>query len=269
MPTRVGFIGLGTMGKPMAANLVRAGFDVTVHDRVAEPAAELARLGARVAASPRDLAGCDVVQVVVWDDAGVESVVLDGVLPAARPGTIVAVHSTVSVDTCRKLADAARGRGVSVIDAAISGGPPRAADGSLAIMVGGPVEAFETCRPVFDAIGKQVFHVGPLGAGMAAKLCNNLMVMVNLQTVVEALRIAAAAGIGPERMIELASAGTADSWALRHGFALMQRARSEPVASTQAQMQAKDLELAVRLARELGDRAEIAEFFLERARRSR
>ena len=103
---------------------------------------------------------------------------------------------------------------------------------------------------------------------MAAKLCNNLMVMVNLQAVVEALRIAGAAGIEPERMIELASAGTADSWALRHGFALLRRARSEPVASTQAQMQAKDLELAVKLARELGDRAEIAEFFLQRARQS-
>lgn len=269
MPAKIGFIGLGTMGKPMATNVVRAGFDVTVHDLAPEPVAELVRQGARAAASPREMASCDVVQVVVWDDAGVESVVLDGVLATARPGTIVAVHSTVGVETCRRLAGAARGRGVSVIDAAISGGPLRAADGSLAIMVGGPVEAFETCKPIFDAIGKQVFHVGPLGAGMAAKLCNNLMVMVNLQTVVEALRIAEAAGIGPERMIELASAGTADSWALRHGFALMQRARSEPVAGTQAQMQAKDLELAVKLARELGDRAEIAEFFLGRARSSR
>ena len=268
MPAKVGFIGLGTMGKPMAANLVRAGFEVTVHDLALEPVAELVSLGALAAASPRAIGErCHVVQVVVWDDAGVESVV-GGVLETARPGTIVAVHSTVSVGTCRRLADAARERGVSVIDAAISGGPPRAADGSLAIMVGGPVEAFETCKPIFDAIGKQVFHVGPLGAGMAAKLCNNLMVMVNLQTVVEALRIAEAAGIGPERMIELASAGTADSWALRHGFALMQRARSEPVAGTQAQMQAKDLELAVKLASELGDQAEIAEFFLERARSS-
>jgi 3-hydroxyisobutyrate dehydrogenase-like beta-hydroxyacid dehydrogenase len=269
-PARIGFIGLGTMGKPMAVNLVRAGFDVTVHDRVPEPVAELELLGASVAASPREIGErCDVVQVVVWDDAGVESVVLDGVLTTARPGTIVAVHSTVSLETCRRLAEAARGRGVSVIDAAISGGPPRAADGSLAIMVGGPVEAFEACRAILDAIGKQVFHVGPLGAGMAAKLCNNLMVMVNLQAVVEALRIAGAAGIETERMIEIASAGTADSWALRHGFALQQRARSQPVAGTQARMQEKDLELAVKLARELEQESAIAEFFLERARSSR
>jgi 2-hydroxy-3-oxopropionate reductase len=272
MPAKIGFIGLGTMGKPMAANLVRAGFDVTVHDLAPEPVAELERMGARSAASPGEIGDrCDVVQVVVWDDAGVESVLLgatgsEGVLASARPGTIVAIHSTVGLETCRRLAGVARGRGVSVIDAAISGGPPRAADGSLAIMVGGPIEAFEACRPIFDAIGKQVFHVGPLGAGMAAKLCNNLMVMVNLQAVVEALRIAGAAGLESERMIEIASAGTADSWALRHGFALIQRARSQPTAGTQSQMQEKDLELAVKLARELGDRAEIAEFFLERAR---
>jgi len=274
MPAKVGFIGLGTMGKPMAANLARAGFDLTVHDLAPEPAAELMRLGARAAASPREIGECcDVIEVVVWDDAGVEAVVLgssksEGVLATARPGAIVAIHSTVGLETCRNLAQVARARGVTVIDAAISGGPPRAADGSLAILVGGSVESFEACRPIFETIGKQVFHVGPLGAGMAAKLCNNLMSMVNLQAVDEALRIAGAAGIPTERMIELASAGTADSWALRQGFALMQSARSEPVASTQAQMQAKDLGLAVRLARELGDRAEVAEFFLERARSS-
>jgi 2-hydroxy-3-oxopropionate reductase len=265
MALKVGFIGLGTMGKPMAANLVRAGFELAVHDLAPEPAAELARMGARVCASPRELGECEVIEVVVWDDAGVESVVL-GSLETARPGTIVAIHSTVGLATCRKLAEAARPRGVTVIDASISGGPLRAADGSLAIMVGGPPEAFETCRPILETIGKQVFHVGPLGAGMTAKLCNNLMVMVNLQAVAEALRIAAAAGIPAERMIELGSAGTADSWALRHGFALMERARTEPVAGTQAQMQEKDLELAVKLARELEDRAEIAEFFLGRAR---
>jgi 2-hydroxy-3-oxopropionate reductase len=271
MAVKIGFVGLGTMGKPMAANLVRAGFDVTVCDLAAQPVAELVRLGARAAASPRELGECEVIEVVVWDDAGVESVVLgsganDGVLASARPGTIVAIHSTVGLATCRKLAEVARPRGVSVIDAAISGGPLRAADGSLAIMVGGPSEVFETCRPILETIGKQVFHVGPLGAGMTAKLCNNLMVMVNLQAVAEALRIAAAAGIPAERMIELGSAGTADSWALRHGFALMARARTEPVAGTQAQMQEKDLELAVKLARELDDRADIAEFFLGRAR---
>src|SRR5215470_13954510 len=102
MAARIGFIGLGTMGKPMAANLVRAGFDVTVHDVAPEPVAELARAGARVAASPREIGeSCDVVEVVVWDDAGVESVVL-GVLVSARPGMIVAIHSTVGLETCRK-----------------------------------------------------------------------------------------------------------------------------------------------------------------------
>jgi 3-hydroxyisobutyrate dehydrogenase-like beta-hydroxyacid dehydrogenase len=270
----VGFIGLGTMGRPMASNLARAGFDLAVYDLDPRPVAALADLGARVADSPRAIGEhSNVVEVTVWDDAGVESVVLGsasapGVLASARPGTIIAIHSTVSIGTCRRLAQAALGSGVSVIDAAISGGPARAAEGSLAILVGGSAEDFQTCRPLFEVLGKQVFHVGPLGAGMAAKLCNNLMVMANLQAVGEALRIAAAAGIEPERMIELGAAGTADSWALRHGFALQQRMQGDPAAGTQAQMQAKDLQLAVKLARELGEEPAIAQFFLDRARSS-
>lgn len=274
MGPTVGFIGLGTMGRPMAANLARAGVDLTVHDLDSRPVEQLAGLGARVAASPFEIGErCNVVHVVVWDDAGVESVVLGdeshpGILGAARPGTIVAVHSTIGLETCRKVADAAGERDVGVLDAAISGGEVRAADGSLAIMVGGSPEHYETCRPLFELLGKQLFHVGPLGAGMAAKLCNNLMTLANLQAVTEALRVAAAAGIETQRMIEIASAGTADSWALRQGFAMQQRMLSDPNAGTQAQMQAKDLDLAVKLAAELGEDSGIAAFFLERAQRA-
>ena len=248
------------------------------------PVAELVGLGAQAAASPSELGErCSVIEIAVWDDADVETVVAGhgshgGILSSARPGTIVAVHSTISLATCYRLADAASRRGVRVVDAAMSGGQARALDGSLAIMVGGAAEDFEACKDLLEVVGEQVFHVGPLGTGMAAKLCNNLMVLANLQTVTEALGIATAAGIDPEKMIEVAAAGTADSWALRHGYALQQQgqrmsrtssqAQRSPRAGSQVQMQIKDLELAAMLARELGmsGNAEITEFFLARAR---
>jgi 3-hydroxyisobutyrate dehydrogenase-like beta-hydroxyacid dehydrogenase len=259
----------------MATNLVRAGFDVTVYDVAQDPVNALVELGARAAASPHELGQhCDVVEIAVWDDLGVESVMTGsgaagGVLESARRGSIVVVHSTISVATCRKLAEAARERDVHVLDAAMSGGAVRATDGSLAIMVGGDPEDFERCKVIFGVLGEDVFHAGPLGAGMAAKLCNNLMVLANLAAVTEALGIATAAGIDADTMIKLASAGTADSWALRHGFALQQSAGARPGSGSQSRMQVKDLELAVKLAQELdvADQPEIASFFLDRARR--
>jgi 2-hydroxy-3-oxopropionate reductase len=271
----IGFVGLGTMGQPMATNLVRAGFDVTVYDVDQDPVDALVELGARAAASPHELGQhCDVIEIAVWDDLGVESVMTGsgaagGVLESARRGSIVVVHSTISVATCRKLAEAARERDVHVLDAAMSGGAVRATDGSLAIMVGGDPEDFERCKVIFGVLGEDVFHAGPLGAGMAAKLCNNLMVLANLAAVTEALGIATAAGIDADTMIKLASAGTADSWALRHGFALQQSAGARPGSGSQSRMQVKDLELAVKLAQELdvADQPEIASFFLDRARR--
>jgi 3-hydroxyisobutyrate dehydrogenase-like beta-hydroxyacid dehydrogenase len=259
----------------MATNLLRAGFDLIVHD--VEPAAvdELAGAGARRAGSLEDLGReCDVIEIAVWDDAGVESVVLgddgaDGVLGCSRPGTIIVVHSTIGMELCRKLGDAAHARGASALDAAMSGGEVRAASGDLAIMVGGDADDFARCQPIFDVIGSEVFHTGPLGAGMAAKLCNNLMVLANLEAVTEALGIASAAGIDTATMIELGSAGTADSWALRHGFELQQRAAASAAADAALRMQIKDLALAAKLARELHVDAEpkIAEFFGHRAQR--
>ncbi len=269
----VGFVGLGTMGKPMAENLVRAGLDVLVFDLNPAPVAELVALGAR-SASLREIGErCRLVEVAVWDSAGVEQVLIgdsprEGIIGAALPGTIVAIHSTVSLATCRKVADAARDRGVGVIDAAMSGGQVRAADGSLAIMVGGERSDFDACLDVFDILGEDVFHVGPLGAGMTAKLCNNLMVLANLEAVREAVALATAAGISAERMIELGSASTADSWALRHGYVLFEQAKGTPAFENSQGMQLKDLALAVQLARELGvpGGGAVADFFQRRAK---
>ena len=271
----IGFIGLGTMGKPMAKNLLDAGYDVVVYDVQQAPIDELVTAGARQVASVGEVgASCDVIEIAVWDDAGVESVVLGdggsegGVLGSVRPGTIVVVHSTIGIELCRKLGDAAKVRDASVVDAAMSGGEVRAANGSLAIMVGGNADDFARCRDIFEVLGEQVFHAGPLGAGMAAKLCNNLMVLANLEAVTEALGIASAAGIDTETMIELASAGTADSWALRYGFASATRCHGDPGRS-RSDPHADQRSCARSQAREELDgdtEPEIAEFFLERAR---
>ena len=271
----VGFVGLGTMGKPMAENLVRAGLDVLVFDLDPTPVAELVALGARSAPLNEIGERCRLVEVAVWDSAGVEQVLVgdssgEGIIRAAAAATIIAIHSTVSLATCRKVADAARARGVGVLDAAMSGGQARAADGTLTLMVGGERSDFDACSDVFEILGNDVFHVGPLGAGMTAKLCNNLMVLANLEAVREALALATAAGITAERMIELGSASTADSWALRHGFALYEQAKGTPAFDNQQGMQVKDLALAVQLARELGVEGEgaVADFFQRKALQS-
>ena len=268
----VGFVGLGTMGKPMATNLVRAGLEVLVFDLDPAPVAELVALGARSAPLGEIGERCRLVEVAVWDSAGVEQVLVgdtsgESIIGSAGAGTIIAIHSTVSLATCRTVADAARAGRIGVLDAAMSGGQVRAADGTLTIMVGGERSDFDACKDVFEILGEEVFHVGPLGAGMTAKLCNNLMVLANLEAVREALALATAAGITAERMIELGSASTADSWALRHGFALYEQAKGTPAFDNQQGMQVKDLALAVQLARELrvpGEGA-VADFFQRRA----
>src|SRR5262245_8727253 len=271
MLRRVGFIGLGNMGAPMARNLVRAGFELTVYDVRAEPLAELARLGAHVARSTREVGErSEVVETVVLNDAQVEAVFLgngagDGVLAGARPGSIFVVHSTVSPLLCRRLAVAARDRGVHVVDAAVSGAEQRSEAGTLTRMVGGEAEAVERCRPIFDAVGEHVFHVGALGQGLAAKLCNNLMLLANMRALEEALEVAAAAGVEARTLLEIAATSTGDSWAVRNFVAMQEMMRRHPEGPPGARrIGLKDLALAVELGRELGLEVPIAEFLASR-----
>jgi 3-hydroxyisobutyrate dehydrogenase len=194
---RVGVVGLGNMGGPMAANLLAAGHDVAGFDVVEERLQELEGLGGRAATSPADAArDAEVVCIVVLDRDQVEVVSRgsNGVLAATRPGAIVAVHSTVHPDTVAGVADAAPA-GVAVLDAPISGGVAGARQGSLAIMVGGDRDAFERARPAFDAMGSLVLHLGPPGAGLAAKLVRNLIGYVSLLGAQEGRRLADAAGV--------------------------------------------------------------------------
>jgi 3-hydroxyisobutyrate dehydrogenase len=193
--SRVGFVGLGNIGKPMAARLVAWPGGLTVYDVAPDPLAELEKLGARAAASVAELAAeCGVICVMVNTDDQVRDV-MGEVLGAARPGTVVAVHSTISPDLPPRLEDLAGRHDLLFVDAPVSGGAMGAADGSLAIMVGGTSAAYDAVREPFALLGTEVVHCGPAGNGTAAKLARNLLHFVAFTATGEALRLAEAAGV--------------------------------------------------------------------------
>ena len=195
---RIGYIGLGNMGSPLASRVVSGGFALSVFDVRPDAVVPLEQLGAQRRSSPAALgADADVVGIVVRDDAEVKAVVCgpDGVLAAARPGTLVAVHSTISLDTLRTVAAAAEATGVRVIDAAVSGGADGARAGKLCVMVGGDEADFTAARPVLDTFGGFVLHLGPLGSGMAMKLARNLSGYLLMAAAHEGMALAERAGL--------------------------------------------------------------------------
>ncbi|HJU29030.1 MAG TPA: NAD(P)-dependent oxidoreductase [Candidatus Binataceae bacterium] len=245
---RIGFIGLGEQGKPIAANLAKDGFDLVVHDLRSEPLNELAALGAKTAASPRQVAAYgDVIEIVVVDDEQVETVMCgaDGVLAGARRGSVIAIHSTIRPATVRRFAASAAESDVTVIDAPVSGGARGAEARSLAFMVGGPAETVERCRPVFEASGKSIFHLGPVGAGMTAKLAHQVIIGINALAAYEGMRLAEAAGLDMRTMQDVVRAGGASSRIADHWV------RHRPSAEAAA-LWYKDLELALECAHEIG-----------------
>ena len=214
---RVGFVGLGIMGRGMSRNLLDAGFDLTVWNRTPERAGSLVEAGATVADSPAALAeAVDVVIVCVSDTPDVQAVVLgdDGVAQGARPGSLVVDCSTISPQVTREIADALAQREVGMLDAPVSGGSEGAANGTLSIMVGGPAELVERARPLLDAMGRTVTHVGGHGAGQAVKLVNQILVVHNMLGVSEALLLAAAEGLDLQRTLDAVTSGAAGSWML-------------------------------------------------------
>ena len=193
--TRIGFIGLGNIGKPMAARLVAWPGGLTAYDVAPDPLAELEKLGARAATSVAELASeCGVICVMVNTDDQVRDVI-GQVLGAAQPGTVVAVHSTISPDLPPRLEDLAGRHDLLFVDAPVSGGAMGAADGTLAIMVGGTDAAFDAVKEPFALLGTEVVHCGPAGNGTAAKLARNLLHFVAFTATGEALRLAEAAGV--------------------------------------------------------------------------
>ena len=248
---RVGFIGLGIMGAPMASNLLKAGFELTVWNRTASRAEALVSAGANLADSPAAVARASEVTIsCVTDSPDVEAVALGehGVLEGASPGSAYIDCSTISPATARKVAEALGRNDVAMLDAPVSGGDVGAKAGTLAIMVGGEATVFERCLPVLQAMGKTIVHVGPSGSGQVVKLCNQVAGGLNLLAMAEAIVLADQAGVAPDEMLEVVSAGAAGSWMLSN---LGPRAvRGDFAPGFMVELMQKDLRLVLETAAE-------------------
>lgn len=256
---RVGFIGTGTMGQPMVNNLVRKGFAVVAYDVVPAALDAAVRLGAARAGSPAEVARqAEAVVTMLPSSPHVEAAYLGpgGVLEGIAPGRLCIDMSTIEPGVSRRVAEALRGKGARFLDAPVSGGVPRAEDGTLAIMVGGERSDFEEARPVLAAMGSTIIHVGPVGAGEVAKICNNLIAGVAAVAVSEAFRIAEGFGVDPRVLTEVISRSSGNTWVMEHMHpvpGLVPRAAStrDYAPGFMTDLMAKDLGLAVNAARAL------------------
>jgi 3-hydroxyisobutyrate dehydrogenase len=249
---RIGFIGLGIMGKPMCANLLKAGYALTVWNRSQPGIDDVVGYGGAAGESPADVAAKgDVIITMVTDSPDVQKVVLgpEGVLEGARAGSVVIDMSTISPSVTREVAAALAERGVEMLDAPVSGGDVGAKAGTLSIMVGGKPEVFERCLPVFQAMGKNIIHIGPTGAGQTTKLCNQIAVAVNMLAGCEAIMLAAKSGIDPQKMLDAISAGAAGSWMLSNLAPRIVRGDFAP--GFMIRLAQKDLRLVLESANEL------------------
>ena len=216
MADAVGFIGLGNMGRPMAQNLAARAVPLVVHDIDPAKVDPLRARGARVADSPEGVASMATRTIcMVETTAQAEAVIAGerGIVQGARPGHVVACMSTIDPFAARRLAERLAARGIAVLDAPVSGGTERAASGDLSIICGGPAEAFEACRDLFEGMGKHVFHVGGLGQGLAVKLVNNMLIQVNLVAVAEALVLGVKAGLDLRTLYDVVRVSTGNSFA--------------------------------------------------------
>lgn len=262
---RTTFVGVGNMGGPMAGNALAAGHDVTVFDTRADALQPLVERGAHAASSLAEAAdGAEVIDIVVLDAAQVEGVTLggDGLLAHAAPGAVVAVHSTVHPSTVRKVADAAP-PGVDVLDAPISGGVPGARNATLCVMVGGDHAAFERARPVFESVGNLVVHLGPLGAGLGAKLARNLIGYVTLLAAREGVRLARAAHVDLAVLRHILDHTGAVSPMMQSTLDWSEDSTFDVPAMVS--MAEKDLRAALELAEELGLELPATQLTLDRA----
>ncbi|HET6477847.1 MAG TPA: 3-hydroxyisobutyrate dehydrogenase [Dehalococcoidales bacterium] len=215
---QLGFIGLGNMGKGMALNLTRAGYPLTVHDIRPEPVQELVKAGAKAVGSPREVAqNSEVVITMVTSSPHVEQVMFgpDGVLAGMKKGNTIIDMSTIDPIVTRKVAATAAEKGIDMLDAPVSGAPPKAADGTLSIMVGGKKEIFEQCKPILEVMGEKIIHAGHVGMGEVVKLANNLAAAINGVGVFEAFLFGVKLGADPKVLYEVMSASSGNSWVLQ------------------------------------------------------
>ena len=215
----VGIIGLGLMGKPMCFNLLNKGFTVYAHNRSEGKRVEAEQAGARVPGSAREVArNSDVLITMLPDTPDVERVLLgdDGVLDALRPGSVYIDMSTISPAFTRELAGRCAEKGIAMLDAPVTGGDVGAANGTLSIMVGGELAVLDRCRPVLEALGDKITHVGPSGSGQVVKLVNQIVGVGNTLAMAEGLLFARRAGVDPESALRAIEGGAAGSWMLTH-----------------------------------------------------
>lgn len=248
---RIGFIGLGIMGLPMAQHLLKAGYPLTVHNRSPEPEQTLAGQGASVALSAREVAGAsDIVITMLPDSPQVEELVLgeNGVIEGLKSGGLYIDMSSIAPATARKVAEALQQKGVDALDAPVSGGQVGAEQATLSIMVGGSEAAFERARPVFETVGKTLVHIGGPGAGQVTKICNQIVVALSIQAVAEALTLARKSGVDGAKVRQALLGGLAQSRILDlHGQRILD-GNFKP--GFRINLHRKDLRLALEAGRE-------------------
>jgi len=252
MEKRVGFIGLGIMGMPMARNLIKAGFEVVVYNRTASKAEQMVSEGAKKTDSPKDLAReTPVVITMVSDTPDVESVILgeNGVIEGIKPDSVVIDMSTISPQATQKIAARLREKETHMLDAPVSGGEQGAINGTLSIMVGGDAEIFKRCQPILAAMGKNIIHVGSTSMGQTVKLMNQILVAGTLNAVAEALIFAQKSGVDLEKAIDAVKGGAAASWQLTNLAPRIIRRDFQP--GFMIDLMQKDLNLVMGTAREL------------------
>jgi len=250
---KLGFIGLGTMGRPMALNLMKHGHEMGVWSRRAESGEPLVAAGAKHYASPAALArDAEVIFTIVTSSSDVEEVVLgdEGVIHGAKRGSVLIDMETISPASVRRIAAALADKGVDMLDAPVSGGPAGAESATLSIMVGGKPHVFERMKPLFDCLGKTVVHVGDHGAGQTTKACNQLSLLVTAQGVAEALTLARACGVDPAKVREVMLGGVAASRVLDLFGGRM--VRRDFAAGIETRLYHKDLDIVLGLAHGLG-----------------
>jgi len=212
MGSKIGFIGLGIMGKPMSKNLIKAGHELTVYDLVDASVRELESAGAKTAHSSREVAEkSDLVITMLPDSPDVEKVALgsDGIFEGIKKGSTYVDMSTISPVTSKRLAEVAKEKGVRILDAPVSGGEKGAIEATLTIMVGGSKEVFDDCLPVFQAMGKNIVYCGGVGSGQVVKACNQILVAGVLEVAGEALVLGTKAGVNPETVLKVIAGGYA------------------------------------------------------------
>jgi 2-hydroxy-3-oxopropionate reductase len=250
---KIGYIGLGLMGKSMARNILRSGYLLVVFNRSRTAMDELAKEGAQLASSPQEIAAqVDVVFTNLPDSSDVEQVVLgnNGIIEGAHKGLIFVDNSTINSTTSRKIAAALERKGVMSLDAPVSGGDIGAKEGTLSIMVGGPKEALEIILPVLRTIGKTITHIGGAGTGQIAKAANQVMVAAQMVALGELLILVQKSGANPQKVVEAIRGGAAQCWTLDNKPQRLFSGNRQP--GFKAHLQAKDLNIVMETAREYG-----------------